>query len=87
MRANPELGETKSSAGKRVIGLPPRLVGLLAEHRSVQRGERIAARQLWVDRDWVFASVTGESIGPNSDFHAWKALLLTAGGRAGAAVA
>ena len=81
VRVNPELGETKSSAGKRVIGLPPRLVGLLAEHRSIQRIERIAARQLWVDRDWVFASVTGESIVPNSDFHAWKALLRAAGVR------
>jgi integrase len=81
VRSNPELGETKSNAGKRVIGLPPRLVELLTEHRSVQRGERIAARQVWVDRDWVFASVTGESVVPNSAFHAWKALLRAAGVR------
>lgn len=39
--------ETKSRAGRRVIGLPRPLVQLLAEHQAEQQRDREAAGQLW----------------------------------------
>ncbi|WP_460664689.1 site-specific integrase [Kribbella swartbergensis] len=58
-RVNPLIGETKSRAGKRVIGLPDRLVALLRDHKAAQEAERRRARQLWTDGDWVFAGRPG----------------------------
>lgn len=75
------MGETKSSAGKRVIGLPEELVALLTLHRDRQAQERETARQLWHEGGWVFASSTGTPLIPNSDYHEWKALLRAAGVR------
>jgi integrase len=43
------------------------------------RTEREAARQLWTDGGWVFASRTGAPLNPNTDYHEWKALLQVAG--------
>jgi integrase len=80
-QTNPLVGETKSRAGKRIIGLPERLVALLRHHRAAQDAERAAARQMWNDGDWVFASPTGEPLNPNTDYHEWKALLKAAGVR------
>ncbi|WP_237745000.1 hypothetical protein [Kribbella catacumbae] len=57
---NPLVGETKSRAGKRVIGLPDELVELLRDHKAAQDEERRRARQLWNGGDWVFAGLTGE---------------------------
>lgn len=73
IRLNGEVGETKSSAGKRVIGLPEQLVALLKLHRDRQAHERETARQLWHEGGWVFASPTGTPLIPNSDYHEWKA--------------
>ncbi len=81
VRVNPMLGETKSNAGRRTIGLPDELVALLRAHRIVQERERRHARQLWVEGDWVFASENGEPLNPNTDYHEWKALLTRAGVR------
>ncbi|MGL5824942.1 MAG: tyrosine-type recombinase/integrase [Nocardioides sp.] len=72
---NPVTGETKSAAGNRVIGLPDELIDLLRRHRVEQGAERDLAAQLWSEGGWVFASPTGEPLNPNSDYHAWKALL------------
>lgn len=69
VRVNSLIGETKSRAGKRVIGLPDQLVALLEEHTAVQDAERRRARQLWTDGDWVFSSTTGEPLNPNTDHH------------------
>ncbi|WP_310961563.1 tyrosine-type recombinase/integrase [Nocardioides terrisoli] len=80
---NAELGETKSAAGKRVIGLPDELVAMLKLHQEEQDRERRTAGQLWRDGDWVFASPTGTPLNPNSDYHEWKALLRTAEVREG----
>jgi integrase len=66
---NAESGSTKSDAGRRIVGLPPVLVQLLAEHRSAQSRERQTARQLWNEGDWVFTSQTGRPLVPNSDYH------------------
>ena len=57
------------------------LVQLLAEHKSAQARERVAARQVWQEGDWVFTSQTGRPLVPNSDYHRWKALLKAAGVR------
>lgn len=76
-------GDTKSDAGRRVVGLPPELVEMLVAHRSEQERERVAARDLWQPGEWVFTSETGEPLNPNSDYHRWKALLPSAGVRDG----
>jgi integrase len=81
VQTNPLVGETKSRAGKRAIGLPDQLVELLRQHRAAQDEERRKARQMWSDGDWVFASATGEPLNPNTDYHEWKALLERAGVR------
>ncbi len=80
---NGEDGDTKSRAGRRVMGLPGPLADLLAEHRAQQAVDRERARQLWRDSGWVFTSVTGEPLNPNSDYHRWKSLLRAAGVRDG----
>jgi integrase len=83
VRVNKDRAATKSFAGRRVIGLPEPLVELLVEHRQAQERERVAARQLWHDGGWVFASEVGRPINPSTDYHAWKRLLKSAGVREG----
>ncbi len=78
-RLNPEVGEAKSQAGRRVIGLPAELVQLLREHRSAQDVQRVNARQLWQEGGWVFTSAVGKPLSLNSDYREWKALLKAAG--------
>ena len=63
--------------------MPEPLVALLVEHREDQECERLAARQLWQDGGWVFATEVGRPINPNTDYHAWKRLLKAAGVREG----
>jgi integrase len=75
VQTNPIIGETKSRAGKRRIGLPDELVEILRQHRVEQDKERRIARQMWTEGGWVFASPTGEPLNPNTDYHEWKALL------------
>lgn len=81
VQSNPDLGETKSDAGRRTIGLPEELVRILQAHREQQDADRVAARQLWVEGDWVFTEVTGVPVNPVTDYHRWKALLKRAGVR------
>jgi integrase len=78
---NSEDGETKSWAGRRVVGLPGPLVELLVEHRDQQASDRDRARQSWRESGRAFTSATGEPLNPNSDYHRWKALLKAAGVR------
>lgn len=75
--------DTKSSAGRRVIGLPDPLCVLLRQHRAQQGRERLRAGQLWMDGDWVFATETGRPINPRTDWSEWKRLLKEAGLRDG----
>jgi integrase len=79
MRLNPEVGDAKSQAGRRVVGLPDELVQLLVAHRSVQHEQRTKARQLWQEGGWVFTSALGKPLSLNSDYREWKALLQSAG--------
>src|SRR5512133_2791460 len=78
-RLNPEVGDAKSQAGRRVVGIPDQLVKLLVAHRSVQDEQRLKARQLWQEGGWVFTSATGRPLSLNSDYREWKALLQAAG--------
>ncbi|HEY0694136.1 MAG TPA: tyrosine-type recombinase/integrase [Kribbella sp.] len=77
---NPLVGETKSRAGNRSIGLPDQLVELLRQQRAAQEEERRKARQMWSEGEWVFATATGEPLNPNTEYQ-WKALLDRAGVR------
>lgn len=81
VRSNSDLGETKSEAGRRTIGLPDELVAILRAHRDQQDTDRMAARQLWAGGDWVFTEVTGTPVNPVTDYNRWKALLKRAGVR------
>jgi integrase len=73
-----ETAETKSRAGRRVVGLPDELVKLLDRHRQVQEDERRMAGSLWQDGGWVFATPTGQALKPRSDYTEWKRLLRAA---------
>ncbi|WP_435178963.1 tyrosine-type recombinase/integrase [Actinacidiphila sp. bgisy145] len=78
-----ETKETKSRAGRRPVGVPDELMKLLVEHRDEQDRERTIARDLWVEKGYVFTSPTGEPLNPNTDHHKWKELLEAAGLRDG----
>ena len=56
---------------------------LLAQHRDDEERERRLARDLWVEKGYVFTSPAGDSLNPNTDHHKWKQLLATAGQRDG----
>ena len=81
--ARAETAETKSRAGRRVVGLPAELVELLRTHRAEQDRERATAAQLWRDSGWVFATPTGDPLNPRTDWTDWKKLLTAAGVRDG----
>lgn len=81
IQTTPDEVDTKSAAGNRVIGLPDQLVELLKLHREEQEEERRLAGSLWSESGRVFTKPTGEPLNPNSDYHAWKALLKRAGVR------
>ncbi|SED42417.1 tyrosine-type recombinase/integrase [Streptomyces sp. 2314.4] len=73
-----ETKDTKTRAGKRPIGVPEELLKLLRQHKEKQQRERTLARDLWVEKGYVFTSPTGEPLNPNTDFHRWKDLLKAA---------
>jgi integrase len=68
----------KSRAGRRTMLLPAPLVAHLKEHRAAQNRERLAAGEMWVDGDFVFATAVGKPIDPRNDYRAWKLLLVDA---------
>ncbi|AQY20326.1 hypothetical protein T261_02319 [Streptomyces lydicus] len=78
-----ETKDTKNRAGKRTIGAPEQLLTLLRRHKESQDRERTLARDLWVEKGYVFTSPTGEPLNPNTDHHKWKDLLKAAGVREG----
>ncbi|WP_327744100.1 site-specific integrase [Streptomyces europaeiscabiei] len=78
-----ETKDTKTRAGKRPIGVPEELLKLLRQHKEKQDRERALARDLWVEKGYVFTSPTGEPLNPNTDFHRWKDLLKAANVRDG----
>ncbi|WP_405365699.1 tyrosine-type recombinase/integrase [Kitasatospora sp. NBC_00039] len=78
-----ETTSTKSRAGKRPVPLPEQMVKVLRQHKEEQDRERALARDLWVDKGYVFASEVGEPLNPSTDYHHWKRLLREAGIRDG----
>ncbi len=80
-QTNGIVGATKSAAGNRVVGLPDALVALLKDHRRQQLEERIRAGSLWQEGGWMFTTLLGRPIAPNSDYHEWRVLLERAGVR------
>ena len=78
-----ETKDTKTRAGKRSIGVPEELLKLLRQHKEEQERERVLARDLWVEKGYVFTSPIGEPLNPNTDYHRWKNLLKVAGVRDG----
>ncbi|WP_327073818.1 site-specific integrase [Kitasatospora purpeofusca] len=78
-QTNEDTADTKSKAGKRVVGLPDALVGLLKLHREEQERERAAAGPEWRESGWVFASEDGRPLIPRTDWDEWKRLIKAAG--------
>jgi integrase len=79
----PDAADTKSTAGRRIIGLPAQLIARLRVHRDEQMKERELAGDLWREAGWVFATPAGDPLNPNTDYHQWKDLLKAAGLRDG----
>lgn len=76
-------GDVKSLAGRRPIGVPGPLVAMLEAQKAAQAKERERAGDLWAEDGYVFTTLTGRPINPNTDFHEWKDLLKDAGVRDG----
>lgn len=74
-----ETAETKSRAGRRVIGLPDQLRELLVEQQREQQADRERAGQLWTEHGYVFANELGAPLNPRTDWDRWKRLLADAG--------
>lgn len=73
--------DTKSRAGRRVMGIPAPIVELLRSHRERQDREREHAGQLWQDGGWLFTDEVGRPINTRTDLKRWKDLLAAAGVR------
>ncbi|MFE3524876.1 tyrosine-type recombinase/integrase [Streptomyces sp. NPDC059161] len=78
VRKNEDTANTKSRAGRRVIGVPDELVRLLELHKREQDRERGGAAQEWQETGFVFASPVGTPLVPSTDCDAWKQLLTDA---------
>ncbi|MBW8088598.1 site-specific integrase [Streptomyces hygroscopicus subsp. hygroscopicus] len=83
IRKNEDTANTKSRAGRRVIGLPDQLIRLLELHREEQERDRVRAAQEWRESGYVFTSPVGEPLVPSTDYDAWKRLLADADVRDG----
>ncbi|TVT50727.1 site-specific integrase [Amycolatopsis rhizosphaerae] len=69
------VGEVKSRAGRRTVGLPAPLIQALEAHRLRQTEERERAADLWQEQGWVFTDVVGNPLHPKEYHRAWKSLL------------
>ncbi|MFT9477445.1 tyrosine-type recombinase/integrase [Streptomyces sp. Mo3] len=78
IRKNEDTANTKSRAGRRVIGLPDELIRLLELHREEQERDRVRAAQEWRETGYVFTSPVGEPLVPSTDYDVWKRLLVDA---------
>lgn len=82
-RTNPETADTKSRAGRRVVGLPAQLADLLTTHQVKQEAERLEAGDKWAGEGWLFATPDGRGTSTRTDYDDWKELLAAAGVRDG----
>jgi len=78
LRKNEDIANTKSRAGRRVIGLPDELGRLLELHREEQERDRRRAGAEWHETGYVFTSPFGAPLVPSTDYDAWKQLLTDA---------
>ena len=67
--------DTKSKAGRRVVGVPQPLLQALTRHWAAQASERELAADLWEQGDWMFAQPNGKPIDPRADYEDWRSLL------------
>jgi integrase len=58
--------EPKSQSSRRTVQLPSGAVAILEEHRSMLLRQRLAASDLWQDRDLVFPSLLGGPVDPGT---------------------
>jgi integrase len=72
---------TKSRSGRRVLNVPAKVLGSLAEHRLAQQKERDLAGSVWEDGDWIFCQPNGKPLDARRDYQEWQDLLATAGVR------
>ncbi len=56
---------------------------ILRRHQEAHERERIAAGTDWEGKGYIFASLIGGPLSPNTDSHTWKRLLRDAGVRNG----
>lgn len=75
VRKNEDTANTKSRAGRRVIGVPDELVRLLGLHKQEQERDRRRAGDEWTETGFVFTSPFGTPLVPSTDYDVWKQLL------------
>lgn len=74
-----EVGEPKTTAGRRRVALPASTVASLRRHQTRQKSLWLAIGQGYGDRELVFATVNGTPIHPNTLARAYDKLIARAG--------
>jgi integrase len=74
-----ELGQPKTTSGRRSISLPDSCVVTLRKHRATQNAERLRLGPLWEDQGFVFTNHTGGPLHVNSLVYQYEKLITTAG--------
>jgi integrase len=72
-----ELGQPKTTSGRRSIALPASCVTVLRKHRANQNVQRLRLGELWQDCGFVLTNRTGGSLHVNSLGAAFKAVTAT----------
>jgi integrase len=73
-----ELGQPKTTSGRRSIALPASCVSALRKHRAAQNAERLRLGPLWEDNGFVFTNHTGGPLHVNSLVSQYEKLIKTA---------
>ncbi|MDQ3696220.1 MAG: site-specific integrase [Chloroflexota bacterium] len=74
-----ELGQTKTTAGRRSVALPASCVAALRAHRDRQGFERQRLGEVWEDHGFVFTNETGGPLHVNSLVVRYRRLIAAAG--------
>jgi len=56
----------KTTASRRTVALSPTMVGLLLQQKGSQAAERVQARNLWRNTDFVFTTADGAAVEPQN---------------------